>query len=196
MAESVFATGVDDLVQRTFLALLERHDLPAGVPLRAYLFGIARNLLLRRFRFWIVDAVELFDGFGFTAQIDSTIPFGSYLADTQQPPERRDTMLACAPKLQIQVFSTIEQARTEKVLRECKTRLLALLLVDSRTVDQVLVHPDSALDFPTPAKQAADGDLRLQTFLVEIRAAGEYLDRRALRNRRPRDGRHAGLHRA
>ena len=47
---SKVATGVDDLVQRTFLALLERHDLPAGVPLRAYLFGIARNLLLRRFR--------------------------------------------------------------------------------------------------------------------------------------------------
>jgi RNA polymerase sigma-70 factor (ECF subfamily) len=43
-------TGVDDLVQRTFLALLERADLPEGVPVRAYLFGIARNLLLRRFR--------------------------------------------------------------------------------------------------------------------------------------------------
>lgn len=42
--------GVDDLVQRTFLALLERSELPAGVPVRAYLFGIARNLLLRRFR--------------------------------------------------------------------------------------------------------------------------------------------------
>lgn len=42
-------TGVEDLVQRTFLALLERAALPeAGV--RAYLFGIARKLLLRRFR--------------------------------------------------------------------------------------------------------------------------------------------------
>jgi len=43
--------GVDDLVQHSFLALLERSgELPAGVPVRAYLFGIARNLLLRRFR--------------------------------------------------------------------------------------------------------------------------------------------------
>lgn len=42
-------SGVDDLVQRTFLALLER-ELPAGVGLRPYLFGIARKLLLRRFR--------------------------------------------------------------------------------------------------------------------------------------------------
>ncbi|MCY1004342.1 sigma-70 family RNA polymerase sigma factor [Nannocystis pusilla] len=42
-------TGVEDLVQRTFLALLERTEAPeAGV--RAYLFGIARKLLLRRFR--------------------------------------------------------------------------------------------------------------------------------------------------
>ena len=43
-------SGVEDLVQRTFLALLERSgELPeAGV--RAYLFGIARKLLLRRFR--------------------------------------------------------------------------------------------------------------------------------------------------
>jgi RNA polymerase sigma factor (sigma-70 family) len=48
---SKVSTGVDDLVQRTFLALLERsRDLPAGVPVRAYLFGIARNLLLHRFR--------------------------------------------------------------------------------------------------------------------------------------------------
>ena len=48
---SKVATGVDDLVQRSFLALLERSgELPAGVPVRAYLFGIARNLLLRRFR--------------------------------------------------------------------------------------------------------------------------------------------------
>ncbi|HEY0139206.1 MAG TPA: sigma factor, partial [Nannocystis sp.] len=48
---SKVATGVDDLVQRSFLALLERSaQIPAGVPVRAYLFGIARNLLLRRFR--------------------------------------------------------------------------------------------------------------------------------------------------
>ncbi len=48
---SKVSTGVGDLVQRTFLALLERsRDLPAGVPVRAYLFGIARNLLLHRFR--------------------------------------------------------------------------------------------------------------------------------------------------
>ncbi len=47
---SKVSTGVDDLVQRTFLALLERGELPAGVPVRAYIFGIARNLLLRRFR--------------------------------------------------------------------------------------------------------------------------------------------------
>lgn len=43
--------GVDDLVQRTFLALLERSDpIPMGVQLRAYLFGVARKILLRRFR--------------------------------------------------------------------------------------------------------------------------------------------------
>lgn len=43
--------GVEDLVQRTFLALLERADtLPPETDVRAYLFGIARNLLLRRFR--------------------------------------------------------------------------------------------------------------------------------------------------
>lgn len=48
---SKVSSGVDDLVQRSFLALLERSgELPAGVPVRAYLFGIARNLLLRRFR--------------------------------------------------------------------------------------------------------------------------------------------------
>ena len=48
---SKVAAGVDDLVQRSFLALLERSaQIPAGVPVRAYLFGIARNLLLRRFR--------------------------------------------------------------------------------------------------------------------------------------------------
>lgn len=48
---SKVATGVDDLVQRSFLALLERSaEIPGGVPVRAYLFGIARNLLLRRFR--------------------------------------------------------------------------------------------------------------------------------------------------
>jgi RNA polymerase sigma factor (sigma-70 family) len=48
---SKVSTGVDDLVQRSFLALLERSaQIPAGVAVRAYLFGIARNLLLRRFR--------------------------------------------------------------------------------------------------------------------------------------------------
>lgn len=45
------SAGVDDLVQRTFLGLLERADaLPADTDVRAYLFGIARKLLLRRFR--------------------------------------------------------------------------------------------------------------------------------------------------
>jgi RNA polymerase sigma factor (sigma-70 family) len=44
-------SGVEDLVQRTFLALIERSaDIPAGVGVRPYLFGIARKLLLRRFR--------------------------------------------------------------------------------------------------------------------------------------------------
>lgn len=44
-------TGVDDLVQHTFLALTERSaGIPAGVPVRAYLYGIARKLLLRRLR--------------------------------------------------------------------------------------------------------------------------------------------------
>jgi RNA polymerase sigma factor (sigma-70 family) len=48
---SKVSAGVDDLVQRSFLALLERSaQIPAGVAVRAYLFGIARNLLLRRFR--------------------------------------------------------------------------------------------------------------------------------------------------
>ena len=43
--------GVEDLVQRTFLGLLERAGtLPPETDVRAYLFGIARNLLLRRFR--------------------------------------------------------------------------------------------------------------------------------------------------
>ncbi|MCA9638139.1 MAG: sigma-70 family RNA polymerase sigma factor [Myxococcales bacterium] len=43
--------GVDDLVQRTFLALVERADrLPADVEVRPYLFGIARNMLYRRLR--------------------------------------------------------------------------------------------------------------------------------------------------
>lgn len=41
--------GVEDLVQRTFLALIEA-ALPDGVLVRAYLYGIARKLLLRRFR--------------------------------------------------------------------------------------------------------------------------------------------------
>lgn len=54
-------TGVEDLVQRTFLALVERSEhIPPGVPVRAYLFGIARKLLLRRFRDGRRDGV--FDG--------------------------------------------------------------------------------------------------------------------------------------
>ena len=43
--------GVEDLVQKTFLGLIERGaEIPAGVAVRAYLYGIARKLLLRRFR--------------------------------------------------------------------------------------------------------------------------------------------------
>jgi RNA polymerase sigma-70 factor (ECF subfamily) len=53
-------TGVDDLVQRTFLALTEHSEhIPPGVPVRAYLFGIARKILLRRFREQYRD--EVFD---------------------------------------------------------------------------------------------------------------------------------------
>lgn len=44
-------SGVDDLIQRTFLALLERaRELPPTAEIRPYLFGIARNILYRRFR--------------------------------------------------------------------------------------------------------------------------------------------------
>lgn len=43
--------GVDDLIQRTFLALSERAaSLPADIEVRPYLFGIARHVLYRRFR--------------------------------------------------------------------------------------------------------------------------------------------------
>jgi RNA polymerase sigma factor (sigma-70 family) len=43
--------GVDDLLQRTFLALLERAPtLAADAEIRPYLFGIARHVLYRRFR--------------------------------------------------------------------------------------------------------------------------------------------------
>lgn len=43
--------GVDDLIQRTFLALVERAaDLSPTAELRPYLFGIARHILYRRFR--------------------------------------------------------------------------------------------------------------------------------------------------
>ncbi|MEM6996149.1 MAG: sigma-70 family RNA polymerase sigma factor, partial [Myxococcota bacterium] len=45
------ADGIDDLVQRTFTACLERRDdWPADVEFRPYLFGIARNILRRRYR--------------------------------------------------------------------------------------------------------------------------------------------------
>ena len=48
---SKVSVGVDDLVQRTFLALLERAgQLDEDTNVRAYLFGIARKTLLRRFR--------------------------------------------------------------------------------------------------------------------------------------------------
>lgn len=43
-------SGVEDLVQRSFLALLEGRGEAPAVGVRAYLFGIARKLLLRRFR--------------------------------------------------------------------------------------------------------------------------------------------------
>lgn len=43
--------GVDDLIQRTFLGLVERAAaLPPEVEVRPYLFGIARHILYRRFR--------------------------------------------------------------------------------------------------------------------------------------------------
>jgi len=43
--------GVDDLVQRAFLALVERADrLPADLEVRPYLFGIARHILYRQLR--------------------------------------------------------------------------------------------------------------------------------------------------
>ena len=43
--------GIDDLVQRTFLACQEkRSQWPEGVEFRPYLFGIARNVLRRRLR--------------------------------------------------------------------------------------------------------------------------------------------------
>jgi RNA polymerase sigma-70 factor (ECF subfamily) len=43
--------NVDDLVQRTFLACIESPErIPEGVGLRAWLLGIARNLLFNHFR--------------------------------------------------------------------------------------------------------------------------------------------------
>ncbi len=69
---SKVSSGVEDLVQRSFLALLERsREIPAGVPVRAYLFGIARNLLLRRFR------DEYRDGRHFDALTTSVADLGS-----------------------------------------------------------------------------------------------------------------------
>jgi RNA polymerase sigma-70 factor (ECF subfamily) len=48
--ESKLADGVDDLTQRTFLGCVEaRERIREGSSFRAYLFGIARKQLLRRF---------------------------------------------------------------------------------------------------------------------------------------------------
>ncbi len=92
---SKVATGVDDLVQRTFLALLERSmEIPNGVPLRAYLFGIARNLLLRRFR------DEYRDGRHFDALTTSVADHGatpSVLVDQRQQLQVLYTALQALP---------------------------------------------------------------------------------------------------
>lgn len=53
--ESFFSSKVEnearDLIQRTFLILLERQEsLPKGTNLRCYLFGIARNVLYEHYR--------------------------------------------------------------------------------------------------------------------------------------------------
>lgn len=106
--------GVDDLVQRSFLALVEQAGrLPAELEVRPYLFGIARHILYRRFR------EQCRDGRYFDALVTSVADLGgspSAIADQREQVRALHAALLAIPiehQIALELFYWEEMSAAE-----------------------------------------------------------------------------------
>ena len=74
-------------------------------------------------------------------------------------------------------LGAIEQACPVKILRQFEGRRLALVGGQVGAVEQVLVHPDGAVDFALPPEQAAQREVQVDRLRVDLDHFDERLDR-------------------
>ena len=107
---------------------------------------------------------------------DRFLPVFFLLIDLEEELERLLRMSGPV-QLQEQLFRAIEQPGFEIVLRELEKRRALLVFLQIGPLDEVLMHADRPLDFPTPAKEAAEREMKLHCLWIDFHDFDESFDR-------------------
>ena len=75
-----------------------------------------------------------------------------------------------------QFLGAIEQPRTVEILGQFEGRDLALLGRQVGAIEQVLVHPDRAVDLALPAKQVAEREVQVDRLRIDLDDLDERFD--------------------
>ena len=67
-----------------------------------------------------------------------------------------------------QLLGAVEQAGAMEILRELVSRRRPLVGGQIGAIEQVLVHPDRAVDFPLPAKQRTQCEVQVDCLRVDF----------------------------
>ena len=76
-----------------------------------------------------------------------------------------------------ELLGAIEEAGAVKVLRELEFGGASLVRGQVRAIEKVLVHPDRAVDFALPAKEAAQREMQIDGLRIDLDHLDERLDR-------------------
>lgn len=142
---SKLADGVEDLTQRTFLACVEsRERLPDAVGLRAFVLGIARNVLLQHLRVRHRDAAR------FSSTDTSVEALGESPSEMVAAREEQRILLAALRRIPLDFQITIELTYWEDM---SGAEVAFVLGIEESTVRSRLTRARQLLE--TKIRQAA-----------------------------------------
>src|SRR6267142_460902 len=144
-------------------------------PVRARMRGLGHGQLAVVVRYFLLQRLS-----GFLLQIqrdlDRLHPILLLLVDLDQRLQRAGSMRRI-PELEEHLLRAVEQPGLEVILAELDHRVQALLPAQFGPLEQVSVHADRPLGLPAAPEQAAQGEVQLDRFRIDLDHLDERLDR-------------------
>ena len=109
-------------------------------------------------------------------RLDCARPFLFALINFEQRPARLRAILRIHKKIE-GLFGAIQKPGFQVILSELVLCVHQVILRKIGTCEQILVHPDCALDFASPAKQVTQREMQFDSFRIELDDLDECIDR-------------------